>query len=127
MSMKQLLKKQKYNSGKRPSEHNIGEKSFLINNGGAIPSSVIEVSNTKSNTKYIRYCKENDLELHPARMTEEFPAFFIKFLTQEGDTVMDIFAGSNTTGFVAESLGRKWISVEINEDYVLGSRGSFNE
>ena len=41
--MKKLLASGKYNSGKRPSEHNIGEKSFLKNNGGAIPGSVLRM------------------------------------------------------------------------------------
>ena len=38
--MKELLEKQKYNSAKRPSQHNIGAKSFLTNNDGAIPSRI---------------------------------------------------------------------------------------
>src|SRR5207245_530153 len=40
-SMKDLLVRQKYNIGKRPSEHRIGARSFLKNNSGAIPSNVI--------------------------------------------------------------------------------------
>jgi hypothetical protein len=40
-SMKKLLASGKYNHGKRPSEHHIGERSFLKNNGGAIPASVL--------------------------------------------------------------------------------------
>lgn len=124
-SMKRLLKKKKYNSGKRPSEHNIGEKSFFSNNGGAIAPNVLTISNTSSNDKYIKYCKLNDYTLHPARMPKELPEFFIRFLTDEGDVVFDPFAGSNTTGFVAESLSRKWISVELNSDYILGSKGRF--
>jgi site-specific DNA-methyltransferase (cytosine-N4-specific) len=46
-------------------------------------------------------------------------------LTSEGDTVLDPFAGSNVTGQIAETLGRKWMSVEINGDYVAGSRLRF--
>ena len=34
--------------------------------------------------------------------------FFIKFLSKEGELVMDPFAGSNTTGAVAERLKRRW-------------------
>ncbi|MBW4630130.1 MAG: hypothetical protein KME49_32635 [Brasilonema octagenarum HA4186-MV1] len=37
------------------------------------------------------------------------------------------FAGSNTTGFVAQMLQRRWISFEINEDYIIGSRYRFED
>ncbi|MBM4146786.1 MAG: site-specific DNA-methyltransferase [Nitrospira sp.] len=125
-SMKKLLKKKKYNSGIRPSEHLIGEKSFLKDNDGAIPSNVLIGANTSSTSTYIEHCKRNDIELHPARMPEFIPQYFIKFLTDPGDLVFDPFGGSNTTGWVAESLKRKWISVEINEAYIKGSKGRFN-
>lgn len=51
--------------------------------------------------------------------------FLIKFLTDEGDRILDPFAGSNTTGFVAERLHRNWLAWEINENYLLGSRYRF--
>jgi site-specific DNA-methyltransferase (cytosine-N4-specific) len=124
-SMKNLLKEKRYDYGKRPSEHRIGEKTFLKNNGGSIPSNVLEMSNTKSTDPYIRYCKETKKPLHPARMPESIPSFFIKFLTNEKDIVLDPFAGSNVTGFVAERLGRKWISVERDPVYSETSASRF--
>jgi len=39
--------------------------------------------------------------------------------------VLDPFAGSNTTGAVAEALGRRWIAVEANKEYAKGSKGRF--
>lgn len=124
-SMKKLLKSGKYNSGKRPSEHVIGENSFLQDNGGAIPPNVLTVANTNSNTPYLKYCKEHSLEPHPARMPLDLATFFIKFLTDENDLVMDPFAGSNVTGIVAEKLGRQWISIDPNKEYISGSIGRF--
>ncbi|MFH0958579.1 MAG: site-specific DNA-methyltransferase [Pseudomonadota bacterium] len=124
-SMQELLRRQKYNSGKRPSEHTIGEESFLSNNGGAIPSNVITLSNTAATGDYHRYCREKELVLHPARMPVGLAEFFIKFLTETGDVVLDPFAGSNTTGAAAESLKRRWIAIEAEKDYVKGSRGRF--
>jgi site-specific DNA-methyltransferase (cytosine-N4-specific) len=44
--------------------------------------------------------------------------FFVKFLTDQGDTVLDPFAGSNTTGAVAQDLGRRWLSIEADWTYV---------
>lgn len=136
-SMNTLLRKGTYNPGRRPSEHTIGEKSFLRKNGGAIPpnvlvptigdlSEVLPFSNTSSNDAYRTYCVENNLEMHPARMPAKLVEFFVEFLTDEKDLVLDPFAGSNTTGFVAENLNRKWLSIEASSDYAATSLGRFN-
>jgi site-specific DNA-methyltransferase (cytosine-N4-specific) len=124
-SMNDLLRKGKYNAGKRPSEHKIGEKSFFKNNGGAIPSNVLIFSNTNSTDQYQKYCRRKKLELHPARMQGSVAEFFIKLLTTEGDVVFDPFAGSNTTGAAAQGLNRRWVAVEIRKDYIAGSKGRF--
>jgi site-specific DNA-methyltransferase (cytosine-N4-specific) len=124
-SMKQLLKSQKYNAGKRPSEHQIGETSFLTNNNGAIPSNVLSYANTHANTDYLNHCRENNIQPHPARMPSEVAEFFVQFLTDEGDIVLDPFAGSNTTGSAAEKHNRRWIAVEADKQYVQGSLGRF--
>lgn len=126
-AMKDLLRKGSYNAGKRPSEHAIGEKSFLRDNGGAIPSNVLTYANTLNSDSYQTYCRRNRLQLHPARMPSELAKFFIRFLTEPGDIVLDPFGGSNTTGAAAEELERYWISVEASEEYVKGSRGRFGE
>ena len=122
-SMKILLKKG-YNSGARPSGHIVSKK-WQKDHGGAIPSNVIEVSNTKSSDAYIEACREYGLEVHPARFTEKVPEFFINFLTRPRNIVIDPFAGSNVVGHIAEKLKRRWISIEINETYVAGSAFRF--
>lgn len=124
-SMKRLLKTKKYNSGRRPSEHDIGEKSFLTNNGGAIPSNVLIAANTASNSDYLNCCKEKGITPHPARMPNFIAEFFIKFLTAKNDLVLDPFSGSNTTGEISESLKRKWLSIEVDENYIKGSKLKF--
>ena len=126
-AMKSLLKKGSYNAGKRPSEHDISETAFLRDNGGAIPSNVLTYANTHSGDAYQLYCRQNRLQLHPARMPSELAKFFIKFLTEPGDIVLDPFGGSNTTGAAAEELERLWICIEASEDYIKGSRGRFGE
>ncbi|MFA6221225.1 MAG: site-specific DNA-methyltransferase [Desulfomonilaceae bacterium] len=120
--MKKLIEDPKsfYTPKKRPSGHDISA-GFGKDNGGAIPSNLLSIPNTDSNSSYLRLCKELGLERHPARFPSEFPAFFIKMLTDEGDVVLDIFGGSNTTGFVAEALKRKWLTFEINREYLATS------
>lgn len=124
-AMQKLLKRGSYNAGMRPSQHSIGEASFLQDNGGAIPSNVLTFSNTTNKDDYLTYCKEQGLEPHPARMPIGLADFFIRFLTQPRNLVLDPFAGSNTTGAAAEGLKRRWVSIEANDDYIQGSRGRF--
>lgn len=123
--MQKLLKRGTYNGGLRPSEHKVSETAFTKNNSGSIAPNVIVASNTTSNDLYLLRCKEKKIPLHPARMPQAIPSFFIKLLTDEGDLVFDCFAGSNTTGFCAEVLKRNWISSEVNADYFEGSKLRF--
>jgi site-specific DNA-methyltransferase (cytosine-N4-specific) len=124
-SMRRLLR-DGYKPAMRPSQHEIGPH-FQRDNGGAIPPNILTVPNTRSSDVYLRRCREAGLAAHPARFPEELPEFFIRFLTQQGQTVLDPFAGSNTTGRVAESLKRRWLSVEVSAEYVEGSRLRFAE
>ncbi|MDF2387108.1 site-specific DNA-methyltransferase [Nostoc ellipsosporum NOK] len=124
-SMKQLLKNG-YTPKIRPSGHDISDK-FQKDNQGAIPPNLLEIANTESNSVYLRRCKAAGVKTHPARFPQGFAEFFIKFLTDKDDIVLDPFAGSNTTGFVCETLQRRWISFEINENYLLGSRYRFSQ
>lgn len=124
-SMKKLLREGRYNAGRRPSEHEIGEETFLQDNGGAIPPNVLEYANTASSDKYLEFCRKEEIPVHPARMAPPLAKFFIEFLTDPGDLVLDPFAGSNVSGSVAEEVQRRWVSVEPEGDYVRGSAGRF--
>jgi len=124
--MKRLLETGRYNAGTRPSEHRISATSFLHDNGGAIPSNLIEAANTRSSGTYQEFCKDAGLAPHPARMPEQLPEFFIKFLTEPGDIVLDPFAGSNTTGHAADRLKRRWVSIEASPEYACASVARFS-
>jgi site-specific DNA-methyltransferase (cytosine-N4-specific) len=113
-----------YRPKDRPSGHDIGS-GFGKDNGGAIPSNLLQISNTDSNGSYLRGCKTVGSKGHPARFPARLPDFFIKMLTEPGDLVVDIFAGSNTTGWAAESLGRKWRAFELSRDYLAASAFRF--
>jgi len=124
-SMRQLLRNG-YKPKLRPSGHDISDK-FQKDNRGAIPPNLLELANTESNSAYLRRCREAGIKPHPARFPEGLADFFIRFLTCEGDLVLDPFAGSNTTGCVAERLRRRWIAIEINQTYLDGSVYRFQE
>lgn len=109
-----------YKPKERPSGHDIG-KGFSKDNGGAIPPNLLQIPNTDSNSGYVSGCKFVKTRPHPARFPAKLPEFFIKMLTEPGDLVLDIFAGSNTTGSVAEAEGRRWLSFEERSDYLAAS------
>lgn len=134
-SMKKLLQKQEFNSGHRPSEHRISETGFLKKHKGSImhniieleqidekrevrlPKNIFSIANTKSNDYFMKACRSKNITPHPARMPESLASFFIQFLTDKNDIVLDPFAGSNTTGYCAEKLERKWLSFEQKIEY----------
>jgi len=70
------------------------------------PSNVLHLS-TECNNKN-----------HSAAFPDALPEWFIKLFTKEGDTVLDPFAGSGTTLFVAEKMNRNSIGIEIMPEYV---------
>jgi site-specific DNA-methyltransferase (cytosine-N4-specific) len=128
----------------RPGGYKINSSWSKMNTKGAIPSnfiqsdlflgepvepeppkSVLIMGNNAANDAYTLRCKEAGLKVHPARFPKALPEFFIKMLTDTGDIVLDIFAGSNTTGAVAEELQRRWIAFENIEEYIKASRFRF--
>ena len=134
----QALLKSGYQVRQRPSNHDISQK-FLFNNKGAIPpnllgfassnnvaldgrpfeeafDNLLGISNTVSSDSYLKECIQHGIKPHGARFPAGLPAFFIEFLTGPGDIVLDPFAGSNTTGAVAEGLHRKWIACELDAE-----------
>jgi len=111
---------------KRPSGHDIGEN-FSTDNGASIPPNLLAVANTESNGHYLRYCKEKGIEPHPARFPAAIPEYFIRMLTDRNDLVVDPFAGSCVTGEVCERLERKWVCIELVEDYLKGASARFGK
>jgi len=144
-SMKRLIGSKKFNSGLRPSGHDVSEEAFAKDNGGSIPHNLFELekispkrdvrlphnvlsfSNTNSNDHYLRTCREMGIPPHPARMNKGLVNFFIEFLTDTDDLVLDPFAGSNTTGYCSEALKRRWISVEADRSYAKDSMLRFQD
>lgn len=54
---------------------------------------------------------------HSATFPEALPAWFIKLFTCPGDVVLDPFAGSGTTALAAAKMGRRYLGIEIIEEY----------
>lgn len=54
---------------------------------------------------------------HPAAFPKALPAWFVKLFTDEGDTVLDPFAGSGTALVAALELGRKAVGIDMKPEY----------
>lgn len=130
------LNKRKLRETTRPGGYIIKESFADVNTGGSIPPNVIEeeavedmlrFGNNAANDQYTLKCKEAGIKIHPARFPAALPDFFIKLLTDRDDIVLDPFAGSNTMGMVADKLGRKWIAIEQEEEYLRASKFRFDE
>lgn len=114
-----------------------GDLCRLLGMGGPVPDNVIEASNTASNTHYLKMCREYEVDAHPARFPRQIPEFFIDFLTPnppyddwdrsflDKPIVLDIFAGSNLTGQIAEVKGRHWLAFEQQQKYIDASQFRF--
>ena len=122
-AMKDLLTNG-YQAKLRPSGHDISNK-FQIDNGGSVPPNLLAIANTESNGRYLDHCRAEDLPIHPARFPAQIPKYFIRFLTNPGDLIVDPFAGSCVTGVVAENLARRWVCCEISEEYLQGGLARF--
>lgn len=62
--------------------------------------------------------KVDGVKAHSTQKPEELLRRVIISTTNEGDIILDPFMGSGTTGAVAKKLGRNFIGIEKNKDYV---------
>lgn len=122
-SMEHLLKNG-YTAKLRPSGHDISDK-FSKDNGGSVPPNLLAIANTESNGRYQDHCRAENIAIHPARFPTQLPEYFIRFLTDPGDLVVDPFGGSCVTGVVAENLRRRWVCCDLSEEYLLGAKARF--
>jgi DNA modification methylase len=97
----------------------------IIDGVAAEPVNVLTLPRFKDSA-YLRYCRQQGLEPQPNRFPPALPEFLIRLLTDPGDLVVDPFAGSCVTGAVAEQLGRRWLCIELSEEYLRGAVGRFD-
>lgn len=69
-------------------------------------------------TNVLHLATETGNKNHSAVFPSDLPEWFIKLFTKPGDVVLDPFVGSGTTAFSAIRLGRHFIGIDINEEYI---------
>lgn len=72
-----------------------------------------EVGDNQEAKKEIKVFNNNDVFTTPK--PERLIQRILQIATSEGDWVLDSFAGSGTTGAVAQKMGRKWIMIELGD------------
>ena len=65
---------------------------------------------------------EDGQKAHPTQKPEALLHRVLVGTTQPGDVVLDPFFGTGTTGAVAKRLGRRWIGIEREQDYIQAAR-----
>jgi site-specific DNA-methyltransferase (adenine-specific) len=81
---------------------------------GKFATSILRVPSLKGNSK--EKCG------HPSQKPVALIEKLIACATDPGDLVLDPFLGSGTTAVAAESLGRRWIGIEVDPRYVSVAR-----
>ena len=69
-------------------------------------------------TNVLHMATETGNKNHSAVFPSYLPEWFIKLFTKPGDVVLDPFVGSGTTTFSALQLGRHFIGIDVNAEYV---------
>ncbi|MEK5256599.1 site-specific DNA-methyltransferase [Paenibacillus sp. FSL F4-0125] len=85
------------------------KKTGTFNNAGKAVHDFFETSVTPGTER--RFGK------HPTQKPEQLLQQFIHLLSNEGETVLDPFMGSGSTGVVAKRNRRKFIGIELNKEY----------
>ena len=78
-------------------------------------------------TNVIHMATECSNRNHSAVFPLELPKWFIKLFTQPGDFVLDPFIGSGTTALAAIELGRNYVGIDVNQEYVQLSQSRVSE
>lgn len=85
------------------------KRTGTFNNDGRVLHDFIETSITPNG--------ERKHGKHPTQKPQQLMDHFVKILSNEGDTVLDPFMGSGTTGVAAKRNNRNFIGIEFNIDY----------
>lgn len=106
--------------------HRIRPGSFGSVTEGRIPRNVIEAGHSCADTRrYRQDATRLGLPVHGAMMPLKVAEFLVRFLTAEGELVVDPFGGTCTTGMAAERQGRRWLVVEKMLAYLRGAADRF--
>ena len=88
------------------------------NNGSGMNMSIRTTSDMVRPSNAITLPTDTTNHEHPATFPVALPEFFIRLMTDVGDTVLDPFCGSASTGVACARNDRNFIGIDISEKYV---------
>lgn len=83
-----------------------------LDRGGVTPYNILPIPNTDSQSSA-------GFHGHGAGTPLKLADWWLRYISKPGDTVLDMFAGTSTTGVAALPLGRNYIGIERLEKYYL--------
>lgn len=93
-----------------------------------IPKNVMTLHNTCTKGREVTaYAKSIGVPAHGAKMPFSLADFLVRFLSREGDLVVDPFSGTCTTGQAAQNNNRRWLCTDMMWKYICQSFVRFNE
>ena len=78
-------------------------------------------------TNVLHMATECGNKRHSAAFPIELPSWFIRLFTADGDVVLDPFLGAGTTALAAARLGRRYVGIEIQPEFVTLARRRLGE
>ena len=75
------------------------------------------VSNKRYPTSIIEFATGKSKSVHPTQKPTALLEYLIKTYTDKNEIVLDFAMGSGTTGVACKDLDRKFIGIELNEEY----------
>jgi len=96
-----------------PNYGKVSTRPVTVSDGRRYPVDVIQVRQ-----EVLKFAgRGGKRTLHPTQKPVELMEYLVKTYTNEGDTVLDPYMGSGTTGVACASLGRHFIGYEMSSDY----------
>ena len=97
--------------GGDPLHYGNSERLSVTNDGERYPTTVLDVPEDPDRFTY-------GVDVHPTQKPVALMEYLVKTYTHEGDTVLDPFMGSGTTGVACQRTGRHFIGCDIAPEYV---------
>jgi DNA modification methylase len=106
----------------------VRKKDKVINKGRNVKSDRVYITGEYSRRSNIwKYGTSGNGTSHPAIFPQKLAEDHIISWSNEGDTVLDPFLGSGTTGVAAKNLGRSFIGIELDEAYFNIAKERIND
>ena len=104
-----------------------GSRNASVGSEGNVKRLPIENKGTRYPSSVQKFSNGNNGNVHPTQKPVALMEYLIKTYTNESETVLDFTMGSGSTGVAAKNLNRKFIGIEMDENYFNIAKKRINE